>query len=68
MFEPTETETRESLDALAAAIQAILAEAEEDAEVLKGAPYTTPVRRLDEATASRRPVLRQAVGAGSQRI
>jgi glycine dehydrogenase subunit 2 len=62
MFEPTETETRESLDALADAIERILAEAEEDPQILKGAPYTTPVRRLDEATASRRPVLRQALG------
>lgn len=62
MFEPTETETRETLDALAAAIDSILAEAEENPEIVKGAPYTTPVRRLDEATASRRPVLRQPTG------
>jgi glycine dehydrogenase subunit 2 len=59
MFEPTETETKEGLDALADAIEAILAEAERDPEILRQAPYTTPVRRLDEATASRRPVLRQ---------
>jgi glycine dehydrogenase subunit 2 len=59
MVEPTETETRESLDALADAFDAILAEAEEDPDILRNAPYTTPVRRLDEATASRRPVLRQ---------
>jgi glycine dehydrogenase subunit 2 len=59
MFEPTETETRESLEALAEAIQAILAEAERDPEVARNAPYTTPVRRLDEAAASRRPVVRQ---------
>src|SRR3954454_4711888 len=59
MFEPTETETRESLDSLAAAIDEILAEAESDPEIARGAPYTTPVRRLDEATASRRPVVRQ---------
>src|SRR5436190_15418795 len=62
MFEPTETETRESLDALAGAIDEILAEAERDPEIAKGAPYTTPVRRLDEATASRRPVVRQPLG------
>jgi glycine dehydrogenase subunit 2 len=60
MVEPTETETREALDELASAFEAILAEAEEDPEILLGAPYTTPVRRLDEAAASRRPVLRQA--------
>jgi glycine dehydrogenase subunit 2 len=59
MFEPTETETKEALDALADAIEAILAEAERDPEILREAPFTTPVRRLDEATATRRPVLRQ---------
>jgi glycine dehydrogenase subunit 2 len=59
MFEPTETETREGLDALADAIEAILAEAERDPEIVRQAPYATPVRRLDEARASRRPVLRQ---------
>ncbi|MGH2952912.1 MAG: aminomethyl-transferring glycine dehydrogenase subunit GcvPB [Solirubrobacterales bacterium] len=59
MFEPTETETRESLDALADAIEEILAEAERDPSIPQGAPYTTPVRRLDEAAASRRPTLRQ---------
>ena len=62
MFEPTETETRESLDELADAIDSILAEAEEDPAILTGAPYTTPVRRLDEAAASRRPVIRQPLG------
>jgi len=59
MFEPTETETRESLDELAEAIDEILAEAEVDADIVRHAPYTTPVRRLDEAAASRRPVVRQ---------
>jgi glycine dehydrogenase subunit 2 len=59
MFEPTETETREGLDALADAVEAILAEAEDDPEIARNAPYTTPVRRLDEAAASRRPVIRQ---------
>jgi glycine dehydrogenase subunit 2 len=62
MFEPTETETRESLDELAIAIDSILAEAEEDPKVLTEAPYTTPVRRLDEAAASRKPVIRQPLG------
>ena len=59
MVEPTETETRESLDALADALESILAEAEDDPAILQAAPYTTPVRRLDEAAASRRPVVRQ---------
>jgi glycine dehydrogenase subunit 2 len=59
MVEPTETETREALDALADAFEQILAEAEADPKITRAAPYTTPVRRLDEAAASRRPVVRQ---------
>jgi glycine dehydrogenase subunit 2 len=59
MVEPTETETRETLDAFAEAIEAILAEAGEDPEIAQGAPYTTPVRRLDEVAANRNPVVRQ---------
>jgi glycine dehydrogenase subunit 2 len=59
MIEPTETETKESLDAFAEAIEQILTEAETDPEKAKQAPYTTPVRRLDEVKATRRPVVRQ---------
>jgi glycine dehydrogenase subunit 2 len=59
MVEPTETETKEALDELADAFDQILAEAERDPEILRQAPYTTPVRRLDEAAASRHPVIRQ---------
>jgi glycine dehydrogenase subunit 2 len=59
MVEPTETETKESLDAFAEAIEAILAEAEQDPELAKSAPYTTPVRRLDEVKATRQPIVRQ---------
>jgi glycine dehydrogenase subunit 2 len=59
MVEPTETETKEALDALADAFEEILAEAERDPEILRSAPFTTPVRRLDEAQASRKPVVRQ---------
>jgi glycine cleavage system P protein (glycine dehydrogenase) subunit 2 len=58
MVEPTETETKESLDAFAEAVERILAEAEEDPEIARNAPYTTPVRRLDEVKATRHPVLR----------
>jgi glycine dehydrogenase subunit 2 len=61
MVEPTETETRETLDAFAAALAAILREAAADPEVARHAPYTTPVRRLDEVAAAKRPVLRQAL-------
>jgi glycine cleavage system P protein (glycine dehydrogenase) subunit 2 len=59
MIEPTETETKESLDSFAEAVEKILAEAESDPEIAKSAPYTTPVRRLDEVRATRRPVVRQ---------
>jgi glycine dehydrogenase subunit 2 len=59
LIEPTETETRETLDAFADAIKQILAEAAEDPEVARNAPYSTPVRRLDEAGAARKPVIRQ---------
>ncbi len=59
MVEPTETETKESLDGFAGAIEEILAEAEQDPEIARQAPYTTPVRRLDEARAARTPVVRQ---------
>jgi glycine dehydrogenase subunit 2 len=59
MVEPTETETKESLDAFAAAVERILAEAEGDPEIARRAPYTTPVRRLDEVKATRKPVVRQ---------
>ncbi|HTQ67614.1 MAG TPA: aminomethyl-transferring glycine dehydrogenase subunit GcvPB [Solirubrobacteraceae bacterium] len=61
MVEPTETETKETLDAFAAAVATIVAEAREDPEVAAGAPYTTPVRRLDEASAAKRPVVREAL-------
>jgi glycine cleavage system P protein (glycine dehydrogenase) subunit 2 len=61
MIEPTETETRETLDAFAQAIAEILSEAAEDPEVARNAPYTTPVRRLDEVAAAKQPVIRQAL-------
>ncbi|MGZ4201985.1 MAG: aminomethyl-transferring glycine dehydrogenase subunit GcvPB, partial [Thermoleophilaceae bacterium] len=59
MVEPTETETKETLDAFAEAIREILEEAAKDPEVAKNAPYSTPVRRLDEARAAKHPVVRQ---------
>src|SRR3954449_6589059 len=59
MVEPTETETKESLDGFAEAIEKILTEAETNPERAKQAPYTTPVRRLDEVKATRKPVVRQ---------
>jgi glycine dehydrogenase subunit 2 len=61
LVEPTETETRETLDAFVEAIAAILDEAAEDPEIARNAPYTTPVRRLDEAGAARKPRVREAL-------
>ena len=58
MIEPTETENREILDAFADAMNSIAREAKEHPDLVKGAPYTTPVGRLDEARAARKPVLR----------
>jgi glycine dehydrogenase subunit 2 len=59
MVEPTETETRETLDAFADALAEILAEAAADPQIAAQAPYTTPVRRLDEVAAAKHPVIRQ---------
>jgi glycine dehydrogenase subunit 2 len=61
MVEPTETETKETLDRFAEIVAEILREAAEDPEIAKAAPYTTPVRRLDEAGAARHRVVRQAM-------
>jgi glycine dehydrogenase subunit 2 len=61
LLEPTETETKETLDSFAQTVAAILREAREDPEIAQAAPYSTPVRRLDEAAAARRPVIRQAL-------
>ncbi len=58
MFEPTETESLETLDAYVDVLVDILKRAKEDPDFLKNAPYTTPVRRLDEVSAARNPVLR----------
>jgi glycine dehydrogenase subunit 2 len=59
LIEPTETETKETLDRFAEIVAEILREAAEDPEIARNAPYTTPVRRLDEAGAAKRPVIRQ---------
>ncbi len=60
MVEPTETESLESLDHLVDVLRCIHQEARENPEIVKGAPHTTPVGRLDEATAARNPDLRWA--------
>ena len=58
MIEPTETETPETLDQFIEAMIAIAQESRETPDLVKNAPHTTPVRRLDEAKAARKPVLR----------
>jgi glycine dehydrogenase subunit 2 len=58
MIEPTETESRESLDALIVALRAIAMSAAQDPALAHEAPVTMPVTRLDEVEAARRPVLR----------
>jgi glycine dehydrogenase subunit 2 len=62
MVEPTETESRETLDDFVAALRRIVEEAAESPELLLEAPTTTPVRRLDEGKAGRELVLRWQAG------
>jgi len=57
MIEPTETESKETLDKFCDAMIAIAKECETDPELVKGAPYNTPVGRLDETKAAREPKL-----------
>jgi len=58
MIEPTETESKEALDAFCDALLAIAREAEDEPQLAHSAPHNTPVGRLDEATAARKPALR----------
>lgn len=58
MIEPTEVESKETLDAFIQVMKKIAKEAEENYELLQTAPHNTPVRRLDEATAARNPIIK----------
>ena len=58
MIEPTESESREELDLLVDALKQIAREAAENPELVKTAPHTTRLQRLDETTAARKPILR----------
>jgi glycine dehydrogenase subunit 2 len=58
MIEPTETEGMETLDYFIEAMLQIAREAEENPEIVLGAPHTTPISRLDEVGAARNPVLK----------
>jgi glycine dehydrogenase subunit 2 len=58
MIEPTETESRETLESFIATMEQIYAEAIENPETVKAAPHALKLRRIDEVTAARRPILR----------
>ncbi len=58
MIEPTETESKAELEAFIDAMKEIAREAEENPEILKKAPHKAYIRRLDEVTAARSPILR----------
>lgn len=58
MIEPTETESKQTMDNFARTLITIKQEAADNPELVKGAPYSTPVSRLDEVRAARNPVLR----------
>ncbi|MDQ0342194.1 aminomethyl-transferring glycine dehydrogenase subunit GcvPB [Lederbergia wuyishanensis] len=58
MFEPTETESKETLDGFIDVMIQIAQEAEENPEIVQEAPHTTIVKRLDETKAARKPILR----------
>lgn len=58
MIEPTEVESKETLDGFIDAMRTIAQEAIEDPQMVKNAPYTTVVRRLDEVSAARKPILK----------
>ncbi|MCE1228226.1 MAG: aminomethyl-transferring glycine dehydrogenase subunit GcvPB, partial [Firmicutes bacterium] len=62
MIEPTESESKEEMDAFIDAMKRIAQEAESTPDLLHQAPTTTVVRRLDETTAARKPVLRWVKG------
>jgi glycine dehydrogenase subunit 2 len=58
MIEPTESESREELDLLIDALKQIAQEAAENPDLVRTAPHTTRLQRLDETAAARKPVLR----------
>jgi glycine dehydrogenase subunit 2 len=58
MIEPTESESKEECDLFIDAMRAIAREAETNPELVKTAPHSTRVGRLDEVAAARKPILR----------
>jgi glycine dehydrogenase subunit 2 len=57
MIEPTESESKEECDRFIQAMRSIAAEAESNPEMVKTAPHSTRVGRLDEVAAARKPIL-----------
>ncbi len=57
MIEPTESESKETLDAFIGVMRKIAEEAKSQPDVVKGAPHNTPVRRLDDTKAALHPVV-----------
>ncbi|MDD7343026.1 MAG: aminomethyl-transferring glycine dehydrogenase subunit GcvPB, partial [Bacteroidales bacterium] len=57
MIEPTENESKETLDAFIEVMRKIAKEAKEQPELVKGAPHNTPVRRLDDTKAALHPIV-----------
>ncbi|MGM9987105.1 MAG: aminomethyl-transferring glycine dehydrogenase subunit GcvPB [Bacillaceae bacterium] len=68
MIEPTETESKETLDAFIDAMITIAKEAEENPEIVQDAPHTTVVGRMDETLAARKPVLRYKKEKAKQEV
>jgi len=62
MIEPTETESKQTLDRFAEALERIATEARENPQLLHDAPHTAPTRRLDQTRAARHPVLTYPFG------
>lgn len=67
MIEPTESESKEELDLFLEAMKSIAEEADEDPEIIRTAPHSTRVARLDETAAARKPILRWQSNFGSQK-
>ncbi|MBO7622414.1 MAG: aminomethyl-transferring glycine dehydrogenase subunit GcvPB, partial [Bacteroidales bacterium] len=58
MIEPTESESKETIDGFIEVMRKIAAEAAEDPSFLKSAPHNAPITRPDETTAARQPILK----------
>jgi len=58
MIEPPETESKTAVDNFIQVMRTVAIEAKENPELVKGAPYNTIVKRLDEATAARNPLVK----------